>query len=111
MELMIAKLIGKTRYTFVVKGNDLHEVLMDAEKLSFQDVPTCGLCHSDDLFLTAYVTKEEHYKYAKIVCRKCKGSVTFGQQKKDPAIFYLRKTDDGKLDWQKYVEPEERSGK
>lgn len=107
MEMMIGKQIGKTRYTFVVKGNDLHEVVMDAEKLSFQDVPKCGLCQSDELYLTAYVTKDEGYKYVKIVCRKCRGSVTFGQQKKNPLVFYLRKTEDGKLDWQKHEERSE----
>jgi len=107
MELMIGKQIGKTRYTFVVKGNDLHELVMEAEKLSFHDVFKCGLCGDEFLYLTAYVTKDDGYKYVKIVCIKCKASVTFGQQKKNPGVFYLRKTEDGKLDWKAY-EPKDK---
>lgn len=110
MELILRKQIGKTAYSFVVKGNDLHEVIMEAEKLSFYDVPLCGLCKSDSLRLTAYVTKQDNFKYVKIVCDACRGSLTFGQQKKDPGTFYLRRTEDKKLDWKKY-EPQESSGK
>lgn len=104
MELIIKKQIGSRSYNFVVQGADLHEVVMAGEKLSFPDVPKCGLCESDWLRLTAYTTKEEGYKYVKILCGKCKGSLTFGQVKKDPSTFYMRRDDDGKLEWKKHEE-------
>ena len=102
MEMIITKQIGKTKYSFIVAGANLHSVVTEAEHLSFNDVYKCGICDSEFLYLTAYETKEEHFKYVKIVCAKCKASVTFGQPKANPNTFYLRKTEDGKLDWQKY---------
>jgi len=102
MELTIIKKIGKTEYPFTVSGDNLHEVLMNAEKLSFGNVPRCGKCDSDFLFLSAYVTKEKKFKYVKISCGKCRASVTFGQKMEEPDIYYLRKNDNGDLDWQEY---------
>lgn len=111
MQLSIRKQIGKTSYTFLVEGKNLWDLVMESEKLSFQDVSKCGLCDSDYLYLTAYETKDDGYKYVKIVCAKCKASLTFGQPKKNPDTFYLRKTEEGKLDWKKYEPKASEGGK
>ena len=102
MDKIIKKRIGKEVHTYVVRGEDLHAVEMQAKKLSFYDVPNCSLCNSDDLYLTAYITEQDKYKYLKIVCRKCKGSLTFGQRKDEPDTYYLRKRGDSSLDWKAY---------
>ena len=102
MQLFIKKQIGKTPLTFVVEGKNLFEVQMEAQKLSFYDVRFCEICNSDDLRLNAYITKEDSFEYVKIICNKCKASLTFGQVKKSPDTFYLRRNDDKKLDWVVY---------
>ena len=99
MQLQVIKKIGNQEYPFTVEGANLFECLMESKKLSFQGVSKCGLCDSDWLYLTAYETKEG-YKYAKVCCVKCNGSVTFGQPQKSPDTFYLRKNEDGKLKWE-----------
>ena len=100
MKLTIRKQIGETSYPFTFEGNNLHECVMESKKLSFYDVRKCGNCNSDYLYLDAYVTKEEGFEYTKIVCGKCKSSITFGQVKKTPDVFYLRRKEDKSLDWQ-----------
>lgn len=102
MEMIIKKQIGNKSYTFVVAGKTFWDVIMESEKLSFYDVSKCGLCGSENLYLTAYETKEEGYKYAKVACAKCKASITFGQPKKNPETFYLRKDEEGNYDWKPY---------
>ncbi len=102
MKLTIIKKIGRTEYPFTFEGNDLHEVLMESEKLSFGNVNKCGLCDNEYLFLSAYITKEDNFKYVKISCPNCRASVTFGRKKENPDVYYLRKTDSGELDWQAY---------
>jgi len=109
MKLTIKKQIGKTVYPFTFEGDNLFDVQMEAQKLSFFDVPKCGECGSDNLYLRAYETEKEKFKYIKIQCGSCKASVTFGQPKHSPNTFYLRKTDDNKLDWQKYDGDEKRN--
>ena len=108
MELIIRKTIGKQVYSFVCSGKNLHDCVMEAEKLSFGDVPKCGLCGNENLVLRAYMTKEGGFRYTKIECLACRGGLTFGQQKKDPDTFYLRKTEDGKPEW---IKPEKKEGK
>jgi len=101
MQLIIKKQIGKTSYPFTVEGKNLFECVMEAEKLSFPDVFKCGVCESDHLRLKAYITKDDHYEYVKIICSKCGASVTFGRTKQSPDTFYLRRREDGSFDWQK----------
>ena len=109
MQLFIKKQIGKTPFTFVVEGKNLFEVQMEAQKLSFYDVYKCGVCGSDSLRLHAYVTKEEKFEYLKVVCNKCKAGLTFGQVKKSPDTFYLRKNDLTKaLDWIAYEDSSQK---
>ena len=102
MDKIIKKKIGKETMTYVVRGEDLHDVEMEAKKLSFYDVPSCGICNSDSLYLTAYITEKDKFKYLKVVCRKCKASLTFGQRKDEPGTYFLRKNDSGALDWKVY---------
>lgn len=105
MKLQLSKRVGKKNYVFEVEGKDLHEVVMESQKLSFNDISMCGLCGSDNLYLNAYITKEDKFKYVKIVCFQCKASLTFGQVKASPETYYIRKNEQGKQDWQAYVEP------
>jgi len=110
MQLTIKKKIGKDIHTFLVSGKNLHELAMEANKLSFGDVHKCGLCGSDNLVLGGR-TAQGKYKYVDIKCQDCHGALTFGRTKEDPDTFFLRKADAGtdakgkpmkKFDWQKY---------
>ena len=106
--MFIKKVIGKTTYTFQVEGKNLYEMQTEAQKLGFSNVYKCGMCESDSLYLRSYLAKDKkdnsEYEYTKICCANCKSSVTFGQTKKDRDTFFLRKNDEGNLDWQRYIE-------
>ena len=93
IQQFIKKKIGNTVHTFVVEGENLHEVIMTAQKLSFYDVSKCGACGSELLTLTAHVTKDEGHEYTTIRCSGCGSSLNFGQQKKDKDVYYLRTRD------------------
>jgi hypothetical protein len=93
-KMKIEKKVGKRTYEFTVEGENLHEAVMESKKLSFYDVHKCGCCGSDDLVLDAHVAQDK-FNYTTIKCNGCKASVNFGQQQKDPDIFYLRTKDDG----------------
>ena len=101
MKLTIRKTIGNKQYSFCFEGADLHECLMESQKISFYDLMKCGIdgCGSPHLRLYAYETKEEKYKYIKVMCSACKASLTLGQSKKDNA-YYFRKDENTKaLAW------------
>ena len=102
MKLNITKQIGKTKYTFQVEGSNLYEVVTESQKLSFGDVPKCGICGSDNLELEAHTA--QGYKYTSIKCRDCRASLTFGNRKEDPNTYFLRRNEDKKLDWKAYKE-------
>jgi late competence protein required for DNA uptake (superfamily II DNA/RNA helicase) len=102
MELMITKKIGKKSYHFTVQGSDLHEVMMEAERLSFDDVARCALCNSDNLELSARVAQNK-YKYVGVKCRACRGEITMGKSQKDDKTYFLRRNDAKELDWQPYT--------
>ena len=104
----VKKKIGKETHQFSVEGDNLFDVVMTSKNLSFYDVDKCGLCGSDDLMLSAHIgkdakTQKDAFEYTVVKCKKCKGSVNFGQQKAAPEIYYLttREDKDGKkvLDW------------
>jgi len=100
----VPKKLGEVTHYFDVEGDDLFDVLMQAEKLSFNDVKDCGLCGGRYLYFKAYHAGESNeYNYAKVVCVLCGGSVTFGKTKKGETWF-LRRVKEGKnkgqLDWQ-----------
>ena len=118
MEMFINKQIGKNKYTFVAEGENLFEMVMESKKLSFYDVSSCGLCGSDNLFLSAHFAgKKNEYEYTTINCGKCGATLTFGQTKADKNVFFLRKNDKKEFDWkskenkseEKEEEPEEKS--
>ena len=100
MKLRIIKIIGRRNYSFEVEGNNLFDLVMESQKLGFNDVYTCGLCKSEKLFLRAYVTEKGNFDYVKVQCADCKGSITFGKTKKDKDTYFLRKNDDGTLAWE-----------
>jgi hypothetical protein len=102
MELIIKKHIGKTPYTFTFAGDNLHEVIMESQKLSFPNVDNCGLCGSDDLYLSAHVTKQKKYKYTEIRCKKCRAELTLGTREDDADTMYLRKDESGKPLWKAF---------
>ena len=98
MKLTVIKVIGRREYPFEFEGSNLHECIMESQKLSFPDVLKCGMCDSDNLRLNAYITKEKKFEYTNVLC-ECGASVTFGQKQEDSDVFYLRRNDDKKLDW------------
>ena len=102
MQLTVHKKIGLTVYPFTVVGENLHECFMQAQKLSFYDVHECGLCQDKALYVRAYITDKDKYEYLKIVCSKCKATLTFGKSKQDKDTFFLRRNDDGTLQWKPY---------
>ena len=103
MKMLIGKTIGKRVYKFEVEGENLFECVMQSQRLGFNDVYKCGMCESEKLYLSAYITKEGSYEYTKIVCANCGGSITFGQTKKDKNCFFLRRNEDKTYAWQKKV--------
>lgn len=106
-KMLIEKKIGQTIYRFEVEGETLHEMVMEAKKLSFPNVLKCGLCGDDRIYLDAHVAKDK-FKYTTIKCGKCKGSLNFGQQTADPSIVYLKTKEGSKeYDWRAYDQPEQ----
>ena len=101
LRMVLNKRIGKDVIPFEVSGETLYDVVTQSQKLSFPDVPTCGCCGSDNLFLESHLAQGT-YKYVSVKCKKCKASVTFGQKKDDNTTYFLRRKDDGSLDWQQY---------
>lgn len=101
MKLEITKNIGTTPYKFLVEGDTLFDVVMQSQKLSFGDVDKCGCCGSNKLTLEAHLAQGK-YKYVSVKCRECKASVTFGVRQEDNTTYFLRRREDGKLDWRAY---------
>lgn len=101
MELIIKKQIGKNQYTFIFEGKNLYEVITESQKLSFDDVPRCGKCSSDNLILSSHQAQGK-FKYTEIRCLDCRSSLTFGQKQEDPDTFYLRRNNNKELDWKAY---------
>ncbi|MDD4804653.1 MAG: hypothetical protein PHN69_05720 [Candidatus Pacebacteria bacterium] len=99
------KSIGKNKYTFSGNGENLFECITELGKASFGDVPECGICGSDNLYLESHVAQNK-YKYHSIKCAKCRSSLTFGKRENDDNISFLRRAADGSYDWKKF-EPKE----
>ena len=100
MKLNETKKIGKRNYSFQFEGGSLFEVLMDAQKLSFNDVPVCGVCGKDNLILQARLAQD--YEYTEIKCLECKATLTFGTKKDKSGTVFLRRNDNKELDWKKF---------
>jgi hypothetical protein len=116
MQLFIKKTVGNQQYNFVVEGENLEQLLLEQNKLSFEDVHHCGICNSKNLFLNGRVAKTlkdstkptkgfDEYTYSEIKCRDCKSSVVFGKTKENINVFFLRKREENGsrvLDWQEF---------
>ena len=89
----VKKRIGKEVHSFSVEGKSFHEVVMEAKKLSFNDVTNCGLCGNEDLELSAHVTDDKGFEYTYVRCKKCRATLNFGQQTKNDDIYYLKTTE------------------
>ena len=96
--------IGKEVRTFHGKGEDLFEVIADLKTVGIESVLKCGCCSSDYLKLDAFETKEQ-YRYVKVICKKCKASLTAGKTKKGGIYYWRRKEGSRDYDWQPYVDP------
>ena len=101
LKMRFKKQIGSKTYEFEAEGSNLYEVITDSQKLSFPDVPQCGVCGSDNLILSSHIAQDK-YKYAEVRCLECRATLNFGQKVEDPEVFYLRKTD-GVFDWKQYT--------
>lgn len=101
MKLIINKQIGNKTYSFEVEGRNLFECIMESQKLSFSDIPKCGLCQSENLILNARLAQGK-FKYVEVKCLNCKGQLTFGQKQDDADTYYLRRKEDKTYDWQKF---------
>jgi hypothetical protein len=107
IRMTVVRVIGQSRYTFTFEGETLFDVVAASQHLGFFDVERCGKCKSTLLSLHAYETKDNQYRYVKIVCGACRARATFGKTKKEGA-FFLRKDDDGKIIWE--APPAEHNG-
>ena len=100
----IKKTIGKKVYPFTVTGENLFELVMESNKLSFPDVvEKCDLCNSDNLVLSARISGTKKFKYVEIKCLHCKGSLVFGNMMESPNTYYIRKNAEKHYDWKAYT--------
>jgi len=97
MELFSKVTIGNKPYQIKTDGDTLFDCVYALGGI--YDIKNCGLCESEFLSLRALKTKED-YEYLKIVCGKCGAELVFGKTKKE-GIMFLRRNEQGKLDWQK----------
>jgi len=108
MRLTVVKQIGKTRYPFTLGSEtaNLHDVLMDAEELSFSDIYKCDKCGNDNLILKA--KEAGGFKYVEVWCmnKDCRATLTFGRKKENPNVFYARRNNDKSLKWDIYNKEE-----
>ena len=105
VQMYLTKTTGKRKYTFVVTGDNAKSAIIESEKLSFDDVETCGVCGGDDLRLGGHVTKDDGFEYAYVRCKKCRATLNMGTQKKNTDInYWVTREENGKtvLDWMKY---------
>ncbi|GAA3962093.1 hypothetical protein GCM10022407_06230 [Hymenobacter antarcticus] len=98
LQMMITKRIGRRQFHFTVQGSNFHETVAEYDRLSFPDVPTCGLCGSDNLDLTSRVAQDK-FKYTSVKCIDCRGDLTFGKTQKDDQTVFLRRRENGDFDW------------
>lgn len=107
----VTKRIGKKDFTFQVEGENLFDLVQESQKLSFYDIPMCGICGSDLLYLRSHIAQKK-YKYVTCCCAACKAQLTFGHQTEEPNTYYVRKDKNTKaLAWEKYVPKSESTFK
>ena len=101
MQMSFTKKIGWRHYTFTADGKNLYEMVSEAQRISFPDVPKCGLCQDENLVLGSH--EAQGYKYTEIICLSCRAKVNFGQRKDDSDTFFLRRAEGGGYDWKPYI--------
>ena len=106
LEMTTTKRIGRRNFHFKVSGVDLHAVVAEKDRLSFQDVPACGLCGSENLDLVSRVAQDK-FKYTSVRCLDCRADVTFGKTQKDEHTYFLRRNSNNDLDWKVYNKDEQ----
>lgn len=106
LQMMVTKKLGRRQFHFTVQGKNLHEVVVAYERLSFPDLGCCALCGSGNLDLTARKSQGK-FEYTSVRCLDCRGGVDFGKRQEDADTFYLRKTENGAIDWRPYNAKEE----
>ncbi|MCR5890148.1 hypothetical protein LRS06_20690 [Hymenobacter sp. J193] len=97
--MMISKRIGRRQFHFTVQGVNFHEVVAEYDRLSFPDVLNCGICGSDNLDLSSRVAQDK-FKYTSVKCVDCRADLTFGKMQRDDQTVFLRRRENGDLDWQ-----------
>jgi len=102
--------VGKETLLIGFTGRNLWEAKRKAQELEYQDFTKCGCCGSDDIYLAAFLTKEKKYPYLKIVCRSCKGQLTFGENS-ETHDNYVRKDSNGNPAWEKFEGTQNTSSK
>ena len=108
LQMMITKRIGRRQFHFTVQGSNFHETVAEYDRLSFPDVAACGLCGSDNLDLTSRVAQGK-FKYTSVKCLSCRGDITFGKLERDEQTVFLRKKENGELDWRAYEKAAEKA--
>ncbi|GAB3583960.1 hypothetical protein GCM10027345_30230 [Hymenobacter daeguensis] len=98
LQMMTTKRIGRRQFHFTVQGNNFYETVAEYDRLSFPDVAACGICGSDNLDLTSRVAQGK-YKYTSVKCLACRADLTFGKNKDDDQSYFLRRRENGELDW------------
>jgi len=100
MKMTFSRKVGNRIYHFQSEGRNLHEVVMESQKLGFGDIQKCGICGKDNLVLSARVSGG--YAYTEVKCLDCYASLTFGQRKDSPDTYYFRRNEQKELDWRAY---------
>jgi hypothetical protein len=106
LQMMTTKRIGRRQFHFTTQGVDLHAAVAEKDRLSFQDVNVCGCCGSDNLDLVSRVAQDK-FKYTSVKCLDCRADLTFGKTQKDEHTYFLRRNDQGQLDWKPYSKEEQ----
>ena len=101
LQMMAKRQIGRRVFHFTVEGTNFYETVAEYDRLSWPDVLACGLCGSDNLDLTSRVAQGK-YKYTSVKCLACKADLTFGKNKDDDQSFFLRRKENGELDWRAF---------
>jgi len=100
MRITTIKKIGRRDYAFEGEGLNVIEALGDLSKASFGDIQSCGLCNSENLYLEGHSAKG--FDFASIRCASCKATLKFGSRKDDKNVSYLRRNEQGQLNWEAY---------
>ena len=83
------KKIGNTTHSFSIENEDFYSCVAESRNLSFADVPDCGKCHSENLFLNSRKGKDK-FEYVFVQCTDCGAFLNFGKKTDNKYCFYLQ---------------------